>query len=153
MKASALASASLALAVVTPSAQEPPGSSTRAAKPRCARRFSARTGSSPPAGIIRSRPASGFCFDAKTREIIVINGQGPAPKAATPPLSAADGKVPSNGPLGATIPAMMDAMPLALETKGTLRLERSRRDVPAADLARTLRGGADPRRERYVFGW
>src|SRR5947207_11851589 len=46
-------------------------------------------------------------YDAKTREIIVINGQGPAPKAAAPALFAADGKVPSNGPLGATIPAVM----------------------------------------------
>ena len=25
-------------------------------------------------------------YDAKTKEIIVINGQGPAPKAATPAL-------------------------------------------------------------------
>ncbi len=63
-------------------------------------------------------------YDAKTREVIVINGQGPAPKAATPDLFKAKGKVDGNGPLGATIPAMLDAMALALETKGTMRLEQ-----------------------------
>ena len=72
-------------------------------------------------------------YDAKAREIIVINGQGPAPKAATPDLFKADGKVPSNGPLGATIPAVTDAMALALETKGTMRLEQVMQ--PAIELA------------------
>ena len=56
--------------------------------------------------------------------MIVINGQGPAPKAATPELFAAKGKVDGNGPLGATIPAMLDAMALALEAKGTMRFEQ-----------------------------
>src|SRR5258708_1096979 len=42
-------------------------------------------------------------YDAKTREIIVINGQGPAPKAAAPALLAADGQVPSQRPLVAAI--------------------------------------------------
>src|SRR5712664_23693 len=72
-------------------------------------------------------------YDAKTKEILVINGQGPAPKAATPALFAARGLVPGNGPLGATIPAMLDAMALALETKGTLRLEQVMQ--PAIELA------------------
>src|SRR5438093_5636252 len=72
-------------------------------------------------------------YDAKAREIIVINGQGPAPKAATPDLFRTSGKVPSNGPLGATIPAVMDAMALALETKGTMRLEQVMQ--PAIELA------------------
>ena len=72
-------------------------------------------------------------YDAKTREVIVINGQGPAPRAAVPALFAKDGKVPSNGPLGATIPAMLDAMAIALETKGTMRLEQVM--APAIDLA------------------
>ena len=35
-------------------------------------------------------------YDAKTKEIIVINGQGPAPKAATPALFAERGLVPGN---------------------------------------------------------
>jgi gamma-glutamyltranspeptidase / glutathione hydrolase len=72
-------------------------------------------------------------YDAKTKEIIVINGQGPAPKAATPDLFKAQGFVTGNGPLGATIPAMLDAMALALETKGTMRLEQVMQ--PAIELA------------------
>jgi gamma-glutamyltranspeptidase/glutathione hydrolase len=72
-------------------------------------------------------------FDAKTREIIVINGQGPAPHAATPALFAAKGFVPGNGPLGATIPAMLDAMALALETRGTMHLDQVLQ--PAIELA------------------
>jgi gamma-glutamyltranspeptidase/glutathione hydrolase len=61
-------------------------------------------------------------YDAKNREIIVINGQGPAPRAASPDLFKSGGKVDGNGPLAATIPAMLDAMALALEAKGTMRL-------------------------------
>jgi gamma-glutamyltranspeptidase/glutathione hydrolase len=72
-------------------------------------------------------------YDAKTREIIVINGQGPAPKGAAPALFAARGWVPGNGPLAATIPAMLDAMAIALETKGTMRLEQVLQ--PAIELA------------------
>jgi gamma-glutamyltranspeptidase/glutathione hydrolase len=72
-------------------------------------------------------------YDAKTREVIVINGQGPAPAAATPALFAAEGRPPSNGPLGATLPAMVDAMALALETKGTMHLEQVMQ--PAIELA------------------
>ena len=72
-------------------------------------------------------------YDAKTKDIIVINGQGPAPKAATPELFKDRGFVPGNGPLGATIPAMVDAMALALEAKGTMRLEQVMQ--PAIELA------------------
>src|SRR5579871_3090342 len=54
-------------------------------------------------------------YDAKTKRTVVINGQGPAPKAATPALFKQKGKVDANGPLGATLPAVMDAMSLALE--------------------------------------
>ena len=72
-------------------------------------------------------------YDAKTREVIVINGQGPAPMAATPALFAREGRPPSNGPLGATIPAMLDAMAIALETKGTLHFEQVMQ--PAIELA------------------
>jgi gamma-glutamyltranspeptidase/glutathione hydrolase len=72
-------------------------------------------------------------YDAKTHEVIVINGQGPAPKAATPARFARLGRVPGNGPLGATIPAMLDAMALALEAKGTMRFEQVM--TPAIELA------------------
>jgi gamma-glutamyltranspeptidase/glutathione hydrolase len=77
--------------------------------------------------------APAMIYDAKTREIIVISGQGPAPHAATPGLFKADGMIPANGPLGATIPAVMDAMALALETRGTMRLEQVM--LPAIELA------------------
>ena len=72
-------------------------------------------------------------YDAKKHEVIVINGQGPAPKAATPELFKAKGKVDGNGPLGATIPAVMDAMAIALSAKGTMRLEQVMQ--PAIELA------------------
>jgi gamma-glutamyltranspeptidase / glutathione hydrolase len=72
-------------------------------------------------------------YDAKTREVIVVNGQGPAPKAAAPALFSDRGFVPGNGPLGATIPAMLDAMALALEAKGTMHLDQVMQ--PAIELA------------------
>ncbi len=71
--------------------------------------------------------------DAKTKQVYVINGQGPAPKAATPELFAAKGKVDGNGPLGATLPAVMDALAIALERFGTMRLEQVM--APAIELA------------------
>ena len=52
---------------------------------------------------------------------------------ATPALFQAQGLNPGNGPLGATIPAVVDAMALALETKGTMRLEQVMQ--PAIELA------------------
>ena len=72
-------------------------------------------------------------YDAKTRQVIVINGQGPAPRAATPALFKEAGKVDANGPRGATLPAVMDAMALALEHYGTMRLEQVM--APAIELA------------------
>lgn len=72
-------------------------------------------------------------YDAKTRQVHVINGQGPAPKAATPATFKAKGKVDANGPLGATLPAVMDAMAIALENFGTMRLEQVM--APAIELA------------------
>jgi gamma-glutamyltranspeptidase / glutathione hydrolase len=72
-------------------------------------------------------------YDAKTHEVIVVNGQGPAPKAATPDLFKAKGRIDGNGPLGATVPAVMDALAIALASKGTLRLEQVMQ--PAIELA------------------
>ncbi len=71
--------------------------------------------------------------DAKTKQVYVINGQGPAPKAATPALFAAKGKVDGNGPLGATLPAVMDAMAIALERFGTMSLAQVM--APAIEFA------------------
>ncbi len=72
-------------------------------------------------------------YEAKSKAVVVINGQGPAPKAATPALFAAKGRVDGNGPLGATVPAVMDAMAIALSTYGTLTLEQVM--APAIELA------------------
>jgi gamma-glutamyltranspeptidase/glutathione hydrolase len=58
---------------------------------------------------------------------------GVGAKAATPELFKAKGKVDSNGPLGATMPAVMDAMAIALERFGTMRLEQVM--APAIELA------------------
>ncbi|MBI3493760.1 MAG: gamma-glutamyltransferase family protein [Acidobacteria bacterium] len=72
-------------------------------------------------------------YDAKTKQVVVINGQGTAPKAASPETFKAKGKVDANGPLGATLPAVMDAMAIALEHFGTMRLEQVM--APAIELA------------------
>ncbi len=72
-------------------------------------------------------------YDAKTRQVVVINGQGPAPKAAALDLFKGRGEIDANGPLAATVPAVMDAMAIALENYGTLRLEQVM--GPAIELA------------------
>jgi gamma-glutamyltranspeptidase / glutathione hydrolase len=72
-------------------------------------------------------------YDAKTKQVVVINGQGTAPRAASPALFEKEGKVASNGPLGATVPAVMDAMALALENFGTTSLAETM--APAIELA------------------
>ncbi len=59
---------------------------------------------------------------AKTREVVVVNGQGTAPKAATPAAFAGRTSIPANGPLAATIPAVVDAASLALAKYGTKSL-------------------------------
>jgi len=63
-------------------------------------------------------------YDAKTRKVVVVNGQGPAPKAATPEIFQAKGKVDANGPLAATVPAVLDSLAIALSRYGTMRLEQ-----------------------------
>ena len=70
---------------------------------------------------------------AKENRVVVINGQGSAPRAANPQLFAGKTAIPGNGPLGATIPAVVDAAALALARHGT----RSLADVlaPAIRLA------------------
>lgn len=59
---------------------------------------------------------------AKTREVVVINGQGTAPAAATPAAFAGRDALPGNGPLAATVPAVVDAAALALARYGTKSL-------------------------------
>jgi len=72
-------------------------------------------------------------YSARDREVVVINGQGPAPRAATPATFAQRGSIPPNGPLAATVPAVVDAAAIALARYGT----RSLSDVlaPAITLA------------------
>ncbi len=63
-------------------------------------------------------------YDAASKKVVVINGQGPSPKAAVPAVFAEMGYVEGNGPLGATIPAVMDAMAIVLQHYGTMTLEQ-----------------------------
>jgi gamma-glutamyltranspeptidase/glutathione hydrolase len=72
-------------------------------------------------------------YSARDRTVVVINGQGPAPKAATPQSFAGRDSIPGNGPLGATIPAVVDAAALALERYGTKSLGEVM--APAIELA------------------
>ena len=61
-------------------------------------------------------------YSARDKRVVVINGQGPAPKAASPAMFAGQKAIPGNGPNGATIPAVVDATALALERFGTKSL-------------------------------
>jgi gamma-glutamyltranspeptidase/glutathione hydrolase len=72
-------------------------------------------------------------YSARDKRVIVVNGQGPAPKAANPQLFAGNPAIPGNGPLGATLPAVVDAAAIALAKYGTKSLS----DVlqPAIELA------------------
>jgi gamma-glutamyltranspeptidase / glutathione hydrolase len=72
-------------------------------------------------------------YSARDRKVAVINGQGPAPRAATPELFSGKTVIPGNGPLGATVPAAVDSASIALARYGT----KSLADVlaPAIELA------------------
>ncbi|MFZ4382716.1 MAG: gamma-glutamyltransferase family protein, partial [Sandarakinorhabdus sp.] len=63
-------------------------------------------------------------YDAKTKKVSVVNGQGTAPGLATPDKFAAEGVILGNGPNGGTIPAVVDAMALALQLNGTMTLSQ-----------------------------
>jgi gamma-glutamyltranspeptidase/glutathione hydrolase len=72
-------------------------------------------------------------YSAKDKRVVVINGQGSAPKAASPAMFAGQNAIPGNGPNGATIPAVVDAAALALEKYGTKSLAEVL--APAIELA------------------
>jgi gamma-glutamyltranspeptidase/glutathione hydrolase len=72
-------------------------------------------------------------YSARDKRVVVINGQGPAPKAANPQLFAGKGSIPGNGPLGATVPAAVDAAAIALAKYGTKSLAEVIQ--PAIELA------------------
>ena len=72
-------------------------------------------------------------YSSREKRVVVINGQGSAPKAAQPQMFAGKDAIPGNGPLGATLPAAVDSAAIALTNYGT----RSLGDVlqPAIELA------------------
>ena len=72
-------------------------------------------------------------YSARDKRTIVINGQGSAPKAATPQLFAGKEAIPGNGPLGATLPAAVDSAAIALAKYGTKSLAEVLQ--PAIELA------------------
>ena len=72
-------------------------------------------------------------FDAKSRKVVVVNGQGVAPAAATPEVWAGKPYVDFHGPKAATVPAVLDSMAMVLSQFGTKRLAEVL--APAIDLA------------------
>ena len=72
-------------------------------------------------------------YSARDKRVVVINGQGNAPKAASPQLFAGKDTIPGNGPLGATVPAAVDSATIALARFGTRSLSEVLQ--PAIELA------------------
>src|SRR5262245_23920589 len=70
---------------------------------------------------------------AASRETVVINGQGPAPAAASLDRFSGQTGLPMNGPSAGTIPAVVDALAIALAEYGTLSLTDTL--APAITLA------------------
>ncbi len=77
--------------------------------------------------------APAIIHDAATGRSVVVNGQGTAPGLARPEVFAAAGVIPGNGPNGGTIPAVVDAMALALQFNGSMNLAQVLQ--PAIELA------------------
>ncbi len=55
-------------------------------------------------------------------ETVVINGQGPAPASASAEFFSQGRRIPTNGPSAGTVPAVVDALAIALAEYGTLSL-------------------------------
>ena len=70
---------------------------------------------------------------ADRRETVVISGQGTAPARASREVFARQGSIPSNGPLAGTVPAVVDALAIALAEYGTRSLGETL--APAIELA------------------
>jgi gamma-glutamyltranspeptidase/glutathione hydrolase len=68
---------------------------------------------------------------ADRKDIVVINGQGTAPRAASAELFRRQGGIPTNGPSAGAVPAVVDALAIALAEYGTLSLA----DVLAPTIA------------------
>lgn len=72
-------------------------------------------------------------YDAKSKRVVVVNGQGVAPAAAKPEVWAGKPYLDFHGPLAATVPAVLDSMALVLSQFGTRRLSEVL--APAIELA------------------
>jgi gamma-glutamyltranspeptidase / glutathione hydrolase len=59
---------------------------------------------------------------ADRNDVVVINGQGPAPAAASAEVFRRAGGIPPNGPSAGTMPAVVDALAIVLAEFGTLTL-------------------------------
>ena len=70
---------------------------------------------------------------ADRNEVVVISGQGPAPAAASAEAFRKAGGIPGNGPSAGTVPAVVDALAIALAEYGTLSLGEVL--APAIELA------------------
>src|SRR5262245_18385922 len=58
-------------------------------------------------------------YDAKSRQVEVVNGQGVAPAAATPEVWAGKPYMDFSGPKAATVPAVLDSVSMVLTRCGT----------------------------------
>jgi gamma-glutamyltranspeptidase/glutathione hydrolase len=72
-------------------------------------------------------------YDAKTRKVYVLSGQGLAPAAARPEEWAGKAYIEYAGPRAATVPAVLDSVSLLLTKFGTKRLSEVL--APAIELA------------------
>ncbi|RPH76868.1 MAG: gamma-glutamyltransferase family protein, partial [Nitrospiraceae bacterium] len=72
-------------------------------------------------------------YDAKRKQVLVVNGQGVAPEAATPEVWAGRSFIDYHGPRAATVPAVLDSMAMVLSEFGTKRLSEVLQ--PAIELA------------------
>jgi len=72
-------------------------------------------------------------YDAKGKRVVVVNGQGLSPAAATPEVWAGKPYVDYHGPRAATVPAVLDSMAIVLAQFGTKRLSET--IAPAIELA------------------
>src|SRR5437667_412752 len=79
---------------------------------------------------------------ADRKDAVVINGQGTAPAAASADIFRAVRGIPTNGPSAGTVPAVVDALAIALAEFGTLSLA----DVLAPAIASSRRPGGCSRR-------
>jgi gamma-glutamyltranspeptidase/glutathione hydrolase len=70
---------------------------------------------------------------ADRNEVVVINGQGTAPATASRDIFSGTRSIPANGPSAGTIPAVVDALSIALAEFGTRSLAEALQ--PAIELA------------------